>query len=204
MAFHDIRMPVDIERGAQGGPQFKTSILGFGTGTEQRNQEWANARGVWDVAYGVQNKADYSSLIDFFTARRGMLHGFRFKDWSDFEATLVLLGTGDGIELDYQIVKTYGDAQSTYTRNITRPIASTILVYVNAVLQTITTDYTITAKGFITFVVAPPSMEDVTCTFEFDVPCRFDMDHLELEVEWYNAAELPDITIIEIRETLDT
>ncbi len=200
MAFHNVRLPVDIERGARGGPMFNTTIIGFGSGFEQRNQEWVLARGQWDAAYGIQNKDDYTRLIDFFTARRGRFHAFRFKDWSDFEAEDIVLGLGDGANFDFQLIKTYGDAASTYTRKITRQIDTTLTLEVDGVPQVITTDYTIGALGLITFVVAPPLDDVVTATFEFDNPVRFDIDKLDLEVEWYNAAALPEIIIMELRE----
>lgn len=200
MAFHDVRLDEGLERGARGGPLFKTTVIGFGSGSEQRNQEWQFARGQWDAGYGIQNKADYTLLIEFFAARRGMLHSFRFKDWSDFEAARQTIGTGDGVEVNYQLIKSYTDTASTYVKNITRQIDSTLSLWVNGVLQTITTHYTIGPLGVITFVTAPPDTELVEAQFEFDLPVRFDIDKLDLEVEWYNAAALPDITIVELRE----
>jgi len=201
MAFHDVQLPVDVERGAVGGPRFNTTVVGFGSGFEQRNQEWQLARGEWDLSYGAQNKEDYSSLIEFFVARRGRQHGFRFKDWSDFEATVVQQGIGNGVNKDFQLIKLYTDVASTYTRIISRPILSTLTVFVDAVPQTGGgTDYTLGALGLVTFVVAPAVAEVVTATFEFDLPARFDTDKLDVQLEWYNAGELPDITILELRE----
>ena len=200
MAFHNVRLNEDIEKGSKGGPRFKTTVIGFGSGFEQRNQEWQFARGEWDASYGIQNKNDYSLILDFFMARRGRTHTFRFKDWTDFEATVVQLGIGDGANADFQLIKTYADAASTYTRVITRPIETSINIFIDGVLQTVTTDYTVDALGLITFVSAPLAAEVVTATFEFDVPVRFDIDKLDIEAEWYNAAGLPEITIVEIRE----
>lgn len=200
MAFHDVRLDVDVERGARGGPQFKTTVIGVGSGSEQRNQEWVFARGTWDISYGLQNKVSYSALLDFFMARRGRFHAFRFKDWTDFEAAASQLGIGDNVNVDFQLVKLYTDAASTYTRKITRPITSTIQIFVDAALQTLTTHYTIGALGVITFVTAPAPAEVVTATFEFDVPVRFDLDELNIEALWYDAAEFPEINILEIRE----
>lgn len=202
MAFHDVRLNVDLERGARGGPGFLTTVIGYGTGFEQRNQGWSFARGTWDASYGVQDKDDYTLLIDFFVARNGRLHSFRFKDWSDFEAiTPQAFGLGDGVEVDFQLVKNYTDVGGGYVRRITRQIDSTLQVFLDGVLQTLTTDYTIGALGVITMVVAPAVAEVLTWTGEFDLPVRFDIDKLDLEVDWYNAAALPDIIIIELRET---
>ena len=207
MAFHDIRLPVSIERGAQGGPTFRTGIVETLSGYEQRNGEWAQARMEWDASYGIQTKTDYQELLEFFYARRGALHGFRFKDWTDFEATGEAIGTGDGIETDFQLIKTYSDAGGSYARTILLPVTSpttTVAVYVNAVLQTVITDYTIETGGIIRFTGGsiPPASDPVTADFEFDIPVRFNEDKLELAVEWYDAAAIPAITLRELRQVI--
>ncbi len=91
MAFHDTRLPVDIERGALGGPGFKTTITPLGSGKEQRNIDWARTRTEFDIGYGLMEEnsvileATISSLLAFFYTREGKAHTFRFKDWSDFK-----------------------------------------------------------------------------------------------------------------------
>ncbi len=200
MVFDNIRLDEFIEQGARGGPRFKTTVIGFGTGTEQRNRKWQFARAQWDVGYGVQTQAQYQGIAEFFYARNGRLRGFRFKDWTDYIATKTNIGSGDGINTVFQLVKTYSDAVNTYIRKITRPIESTIQIFVNDVLQTVSVDYTVGALGVITFTVAPAGGAVVTASYEFDIPVRFDIDHLELDVIWQDAASLPDITILELRE----
>src|SRR5262245_16867263 len=106
-AFDEIRLPEDVERGAQGGPQFKTNIMTLGSGFEKRNQEWADTQGEWDLSYGISTKDDLKTLIAFFYARRGRARGFRFKDWSDFELERQAIGIGDGANADFQIYKRY-------------------------------------------------------------------------------------------------
>ncbi len=90
MTFHDTRLPVDIERGALGGPGFKTTISPLGSGKEQRNIDWSRIRSEFDIGYGLMEQnsvlleATIDSLLAFFYAREGRAHTFRFKDWSDF------------------------------------------------------------------------------------------------------------------------
>ncbi len=64
-------------------------------------------------------------MIAFFEERRGRLHGFRFKDWSDYKScapseTLSALdqaiGTGDGAMAAFQLTKTYGSAYAPWAR----------------------------------------------------------------------------------------
>ena len=43
--FHEIRFPDKIAYGATGGPEFATTVVVTGAGHEQRNVNWAEARG---------------------------------------------------------------------------------------------------------------------------------------------------------------
>jgi hypothetical protein len=95
MSFHEVRFPDNIAYGATGGPEFATTVVATGAGHEKRNVNWSEARGRWDVASGLKKQAQIGELIAFFRARRDKAYGFRFKDWTDYEATDQLLGAGD-------------------------------------------------------------------------------------------------------------
>lgn len=201
--FHDVRLREDVERGARGGPRFKTTVVEMGSGFEQRNQDWQFARAEYDISYGIMDHDTYSEVVEFFNARRGRAFGFRFKDWSDYEAEDVLIGTGDGSTVEFQLIKAYSDAASTYNRTITRPVNGTLTITVDGVTQTegAGDDYTVDySTGVVTFNSAPAVGLEVRATFEFDVPVRFDVDHLDLDVVWYDAASIPELVLREIRE----
>ena len=104
--FHEIRFPDDISRGARGGPERRTTIVELASGDEERNAAWANSRRRYDVSYGIRRADDLAKVVAFFEARNGRLHGFRFKDWSDYRSCLPSqvpaptdqqIGTGDGV-----------------------------------------------------------------------------------------------------------
>lgn len=198
--FHDVRLQEDVEQGARGGPGFKTTIIGVGSGNEQRNKEWQLARARWDISYGITGGAQFGGVLAFFYARNGRAYGFRFKDWSDYSVTGQVLGDGDGSNTDFQLIKTYGDVANTYIRVITRPVSGTLTVYVDAVEQTEGVDYTLGSRGVVQFSSPPPMGDEVTADFEFDVPVRFDVDELELDVTRSDTASYRSIEIIEIRE----
>lgn len=203
MAFHDVRLPVDIERGAQGGPRFKTTIMILGGGFEKRNIEWSKVRGSWDIGYGIDDKAAYSIVRDFFYARQGKAHSFRFKDWSDFEigtpGNPVTFAIGDGVQTVYQLQKRYTSGGINYDRDITKIVAGTVEIYVNNTLQNDPVDYSIDIlTGLITFT-NPPSTVDIGAVAEFDIPVRFDTDALDITVEHFDAGNIPQIPIIEVR-----
>ena len=209
MAFHEIRFPTDISRGASGGPERRTEIVTLGSGFEERNQRWADSRRRYDAGYGVRGVGDLYDVIAFFEERRGQLHGFRWRDWSDYRsgapgsgiaATDQAIGTGDASETDFQLVKIYGSDFAPWTRDIKKPIAGTIKVALDGTEQAEGADYTLDATtGVISFTSAPGSGVLVTAGFWFDVPARFDTDRLEVSLERFSHGEIPNIPIVEVR-----
>ena len=182
MAFHEIQFPPRIAYGASGGAEFSTSISTTFAGFEQRNINWRKSRGKWDISTGIKTKSDMDSVIVFFRARYGKAHGFRFKDWSDYQAIGQVLGTGNGTITAFQLVKNYISGASSYARQIKKPVAGTFQIYLNAVLQT--SGFTInTTTGVITFLTAPTSGVVVSSDFEFDVLVRFDTDQISVRAD---------------------
>ena len=55
------------------------------------------------------------------------------------------------------------------------------------------------ATGAVTFAAAPAAGALVTAGFEFDVPVRFDLDRLSVNLAAFEAGEIPSIPLIEIR-----
>ncbi|MEO5375854.1 MAG: TIGR02217 family protein, partial [Alphaproteobacteria bacterium] len=135
-SFHEVQFPPDIAYGASGGPEYATDVVVVESGHEQRNVRWAEARGKWDVASGVKNRAHMDALIAFFRARKGRAHGFRFKDWSDYQASNQMIGTGDGASVTFQLAKVYQSGGITETRTITKPVAGTVTVMIVGIAQT--------------------------------------------------------------------
>ena len=211
MTFHEIRFPTDIARGATGGPERRTEIITLGSGHEERNTRWAHARRKYNAGYGVKTLGDLQAVVSFFEERRARLYGFRWKDQLDYHSaepeTAIspldqTISTGDGVTTAFQLIKQYGSIHAPYSRTITKPVASSLLVAVNGGLKTESVDYTLDATtGIITFESAatPQSGEVITAGFEFDVPVRFDTDHLKINLSRFKAGEIPDIPIIEIR-----
>jgi uncharacterized protein (TIGR02217 family) len=199
MAFIEIAFPTDIAYGSAGGPEYSTDIVITNGGYEQRNVNWSQARAKYNVAHGIKTQNQLDSLIAFFRARKGRADGFRFKDWSDYKAIAQAIGTGDGANKIFQLVKTYSSGNISETRIITKPVASTLAVYIDAVLQS-NSDYALeVATGEINFVSAPANDAVVTADFEFDVPVRFDTDRLSATLDSYGVNSWNDIPLVEVR-----
>jgi uncharacterized protein (TIGR02217 family) len=156
VSFHNVRLPEDIEQGAEGGPEFKTIVLERASGREKRNIAWSRVRGSWDIAYGIRTKADLETVRDFFYARQGKAYGFRFKDFSDFEITgPQSIGISGGVTTVFQIYKRYTSGAFYYDRKITRLVNGTYSVYIDGVLKTEGVHYTIDIDtGLVTLASA--------------------------------------------------
>lgn len=197
MAFHDIRLPEDVEQGATGGPEFQTSLLPMSSGREQRNIDWSEPLHSYELSYGIQEEADFDICRAFFFARRGKAHTFRFKDWGDFVMSDELQGIGDGANRQFQLIKTYeGDGPDPYTRRITRPVADSIHWFVNGVEVSAVQN----PLGVFVLDMAPANATSVTASCEFDIPVRFDTDKFDLQLDQPNAGTIGSLPIKEVRE----
>lgn len=202
MAFIEVQFPPAVSYGSVGGPRFSTRLHSSGSGYEYRNAVWGAPLYQYEAAWGVRTQEHLESLLQFFVAVAGRAHAFRFKDWMDYKscdlnATIArtdqTIGTGDGVETVFQLVKIYSQTDGTNTvtttRTISKPVSGTVLIEVNGVLQAETTDYTIDySTGLVTFEAGsiPANTHLVKAGFAFDVPCRFDVDQLDVQVENYN------------------
>jgi len=207
MAFHEVRFPDNISRGARGGPERRTQIVEMASGDEERNGSWADSRRRYDASYGIRKADDLAAVTAFFEARRGRLYGFRWKDWADHKSGMPSAGTGvtdqpigsgNGAATAFQLVKLYTSGAQSWTRTITKPVAGTIALALNGAPQI--SGWTVnTATGVVTFAVAPAPGIAITAGFEFDVPVRFDTDTLDVTLDFERLGSITSIPLIEVR-----
>ena len=207
MAFHEVRFPDNISRGARGGPERRTQIVELASGDEERNASWSNSRRRYDVAYGVRRADDLAAVVAFFEARNGRLHGFRFKDWADHKSCLPSqtpgptdqsIDTGDGTTTAFQLVKRYASGSQTWVRTITKPVAGTVRVALDGAEQV--GGWSVdTTNGVVTFDTAPMAGVAITAGFEFDVPVRFDTDVLDVTLDLERLGSITSIPLLELR-----
>ncbi len=207
MAFHEVRFPDNISRGARGGPERRTQIVELASGDEERNASWADSRRRYDVAYGIRRADDLAAVVAFFEARNGRLPGFRYKDWADYKSALPSqaitatdqqIGTGTGSLQTFQLAKRYTSGTQTWVRTIAKPVAGTVRVALGMVEQI--SGWTLDATtGVITFTTAPTGGVIVRAGFEFDVPVRFDSDTLDVTLDFERLGSITSIPLLEIR-----
>lgn len=207
--FHEVRFPLRVALGSSGGPVRRTDIVNLSNGREQRNQRWRDSRRSYDAGSGVRSLADLYAVLEFFEARRGQLYGFRFRDPVDWAscppggtvaATDQIIGTGDGVTAAFQLVKTYQDAGCGWTRRIVKPVQGTVLVSVDGVAVSGAAYSVDVATGMVNFAAGhvPGSGALIEAGYEFDVPVRFDIDRIDVNLAHFDAGRIPTIPLTEI------
>ena len=200
MGFLEIQFPDfdSIPMPAKGGPMFNTGIITAASGSEQRNQWWSMPRRNWDVAATV-NQEQKDVILQFFMNAAGKANGFRKRDWTDFELVGGVIGTGNGVAVDFQLKKTYTVGGQSVSVNIKKPVTSDVVDHENTAQEDTvriffgsgsplvyteqtsgwSVDHT---TGIVTFDSAPGGGTIITADCEFDIPVRFDTDKLEITI----------------------
>ena len=190
-----VNLPWRIEKDAKGGPRFNTSIFIGANGFEYRNVNWPVQIDRWSIALGYRDDddQDFLDVLAIFYNARGNARGFLFKDWSDYRAKDQMLGIVEGEPTQFQLQKVYSIGTFSYARQITRPKSGTVVIKLAGVVQGgIDVDIN---TGIITGATS-----DMTASFEFNVPVRFDTDAMEIDVERDGLVNCPTIDLVEIKE----
>lgn len=194
--FAEVRIePALVIYGTQGGAGFSTNIVVVNSGHENRNKNWAEARGKWEFGERKLLGRELHSIQGFFRLRHGSYQGFRFKDWSNYKATAepltewatvsqgVLLPVGVSTT-EAQLWKKMWDtstalSDTTEFHKISKPIIETVpRIFRNGTEATFEDEWDIDqSTGIVTFVVPfDPEVDELTWEGEFDIPVRFDTD----------------------------
>jgi uncharacterized protein (TIGR02217 family) len=171
-------------RGAAGGPSYSVTLAALPSGKEQRNLNRTYPRQMLTVTQGLRVDEDWREGDAFFRKARGKTHTFRVQDGADYQLAVADSALVQITTTTFQLAKLYGTDEPTFqeTRRLTRIVAGTLQVFLDAVLQATPANYTVNIDtGIVTFAVAPGAAVR-TASCEFDVPCRFDFDEKNHEV----------------------
>ena len=209
MDFHEVRFPANLSFGSVGGPERQTDVVTLANGFEERNTPWQHSRRHYDAGVAMRGLDDIEALIAFFEARRGQIHGFRWKDWSDYKSGGALrapsyddqlIAFGDDLTPTFQLTKTYRSGEHTYARPIAKPVRGSVRIGLGGDEQQEGVHYEIDCvTGIVTFNHPPNEGDRVTAGYEFDVPVRFDTNRIMVSVASFQAGEVPDVPVVEIR-----
>lgn len=187
-------------------------------GYDVRRQVRDETRRRADLVYNLRRLEDGDEqerglyeILKHFEVCEGPRHTFPMLDRLDFKScapfdtptpTDVLLGEGDGGNDTFQLRKGYTIGSTTKYRTIVLPVPETVLIAVDGLLKTETTDYEIDYEtGEVTFQPTdiPGTGADVTAGFLFYVKVRFDTNDLSQAYEGFRVGSATSIPVIEVR-----
>lgn len=212
MAFDEVQFPLESQVGTAGGPQWSTAITTLDSGGEERVQRWASARRRYRVDLSLIERDEVvRDILSFLLARDGAARGCRFEDPSDHSSAPdgfsepdpedVVIGVGDDVATQFQLVKPYVSGTQTRVRTISKPQPGTVRIAIDGVEQTSgwTVDET---TGVVTFTTPPDDDEEVTAGFYYDVPVRLsERDDQGLQIA--HTGPLTARSSVELVEILD-
>lgn len=165
-------------------PISSTRVLLARSGLEYRAANWSYGKYKWQLTYTCLRSnrnglTELQELMGFCLGMQGMFQSFLYRDPSDNSVTNQSLGTGNATQTVFPLVRTLGGWTDP---NLVANVVSA--VYLNGVLKTLTSDYTVVQVGqygldSIQFVTPPGSGVAVTATFTYYWPVRFLQDDPE-------------------------
>lgn len=222
--FVDEYLPANIRRYKfTSTPQTSTRITRTQSGHEHRNRNWLHPLHKFTAPEAIECHHDLEDVKDAWLSLGGPFVTFPFRDPLDFASrrlqapntvptigpTDQIIGTGDGVETEFQLYKTYSFGTQTYARKITLPVVDSVVVAMNA-LDPLTADptlpggpYTVSVgrlTGKLTVTPALSSGVLITAGFLFDVIARFEDDETyQGIVESFQVSGHADLSFVEVR-----
>jgi uncharacterized protein (TIGR02217 family) len=190
--------PIDLAYETEGGPQYLTQIVEFPSGREVRNAPRNVPKYRFDAASGIQTEEDLYKLLTHFHVVGGQHIGWRLRNWGDYKSCAPygtptaldqLLCVATSGQTAFQLVKRYTFGALERVIEITKPVANTVLISVNDVVQEVgwTVD---TTNGIVTFDSGLQAGDAVKAGFLFDLPCRYGTDYLPRRFKSYMTGEV--------------
>jgi uncharacterized protein (TIGR02217 family) len=155
------------------------------SGKESRIAYRQFPRILFSIEYSVLREQastnELKQLVGLFNALLGSYDTFLYSDPEFNSVTAENFGTGNGSTTQFQLVARYQNVGGPGYAERVQNLSSSPSIFVNGVLQTLTTHYTIGTTGIITFVTPPTSGHALTWTGTFNYRCRFMDDSIEFE-----------------------
>lgn len=117
-------------------------------------------------------------LLGFFGEHKGRWDTFLYLDQTYNTVTDEPFGTGDGTTTQFQLVAKFANPSSPGLTELIQNLGSVPVIKKAGVTQTLTTHYTISGTGLVTFTTPPAGGAALTWSGSFYYRCRFVDDHL--------------------------
>jgi uncharacterized protein (TIGR02217 family) len=194
-------------------PKFFTGVAQSASGREVRVSYAQNPLWEWDLTYNYlpdqqtdtsATPSDLKQIVGFYLAQAGSFQGFLFKDPDDNAVNGQYLGTGDGANAIFPLVRTYGGSDGTGTEPI--GFLDTTVgfnVYVDGTPQAPGTNYALgitqPVAQFVQFVGAPTAGAVITVDMGYYYYVRFQDDHYDFEKFMDRLWQLQKVTLMSLR-----
>lgn len=196
MSFHNILFPSCLEVFLLGKSVFSTSKVISSSGREIRSSDRNWCRNEYLLKNCYLSYAEFEIFNNFFKARGGSRFAFLLKDFADFKVQNQIIGTGNGINREFQLIKFYPDAIYPYVRKITKAKRTGFLLTVGDVPQQ---DFQLDEQtGIVTLATPPAQGVQAIATFEFYMTVRFREDEFNYELQPDGTIKILDVSLIEV------
>lgn len=175
-------------------PKWFTGVATSTTGREVRVAYAQNPLWEWDLTYDYlpdqrtassASNSDLKTLLGFYLSVQGGFNAFRFRDPDDHSVTGQLLGTTDGTNTTWVLIRGFGGADGAGVEPVgwiddTQPFN----IYLNGTLVDPSTYDLLTTIGVlqqVRFHTAPSTGQTLTCDMSYFYSVRFKDDTYDFE-----------------------
>lgn len=173
-------------------PVFSTyvKVAGSGRRKSMTHQSYPD----WEIECSLTGLTDEQirRVAGFLLSVQGRLSPFLWKDPEDYRETNVLLGYGNGVNRNFQLVRRWGALNPEPVRDV---VAGTLHVFCDGQEQ----DAYDFDDGLITLAMAPASGAAVTATFEYYWRVAMDADDVGWSVEFFDINEIDSFKVVTVR-----
>lgn len=197
-------------------PRFDTLVQQASSGREVRLAYYTDPIWRWELNYNYikdnpndlmpgESDTDLVILQGFFLQMQGRLEPFLFDDTNAGEepgagpwdfVSGQNIASGDGTTDTFQLIRTTGGFVESIQAPYTDPPPTAEL---DGIAQTFGTDYSVDATGHLVFATPPGLGVQITSTFSYYFPVRFDDDQMDLDTMMYQLWELKRVNLVQVR-----
>ena len=169
-------------------PMTSSRAVEAASGVGYRAQNWSYPR--WKFSLNMEflrqyaSYQEWSSLTAFILSQAGMFGNWCFNDTTDNTATTQQIGTGNGAQVSFPLVRTISAPGQSYIEPVLY-CHSLNAVYFDGAIQA--GGYSLSQTGFygpdtLVFSNSPPNGVSITASFNFYFVCRFLQDDPEFKL----------------------
>lgn len=166
---------------AKRAPNWSTNTFRTVTGKRNALANYSYPFWSYELAYDVLRSditnAEWQTLLAFYNRVNGPANLFQFTDPDDGSVTDQAMGQGDGVTVDFQLVRTMaGSGANVFVEPVFAPTATPTISVAGVHVIALA----ISETGLVTFDAAPANGAAITWTGTYNWLCRFDDDSLDL------------------------